>query len=99
MILASHYIIKDVLHTLRNADDDETVKICKKYTERYKEDSEFTGLCNMLVQYIDEHKGKKAKDEKKLAGIESKLEDLSRFRVQTAASSMGLWYSERRKNI
>jgi hypothetical protein len=94
MIIASHYVVKDLLLVFQSGDAEEIRKSCRMFSDRYKDDKELVALCNQAVEIMD--KNKKFKDDKKFKDIESKFKELERTRVTSDASSQGLWYSDRR---
>ena len=95
MIIASHYVVKDLLLIMKSGDAEEIRKSCAMFSGRYKDDKELVSLCNQALGIIE--KKKKFKEDKDFKDIESKFEELERTRVTADGSSSGLWYSDRRK--
>ncbi len=91
MILSSHYVIKDILHTLKRKDAEEVRKICSKYAGRYRNDKELTAICSMVADEMEEI------TEKDILDIESRLEELASIRKLDNTGGTGLWYSDRRR--
>lgn len=48
-ILASHYMLNDILLTIDKGNVDEVRRICEKYVSRYKSDDELFMVCNRLL--------------------------------------------------
>jgi hypothetical protein len=96
MILASHYVVKDVLLVLKSGDPEEIKKSCAMFSGRYKDDKELVSLCNQTFEIME--KNRKFKEDPKFKDIESKFKELERTRVTADGSSSGLWYSDRRKD-
>lgn len=94
MIVASHYVIKDLLLVLQSGNSEEIKKSCTMFSSRYKDDKELNTLCKEVVELIE--KNKKFSEDPKFKNIVSKFKELEHFRVTADASSHGLWYSERR---
>lgn len=90
MILSSHYVIKDVLHTVQRGDAEEIRKACEKYSGRYQHDEAFVGICNILMD-IEELDGKDQQE------ILTKLQDLLSVRKMDSSGGTGLWFTDRRK--
>ena len=95
MIIASHYVVKDLLLVLQSGNADEIKKSCKMFSERYKDDKELIALCSQACEIVE--KNKKFKDDATFKGIEAKFKELEQTRITSDASSQGLWYSDRRK--
>ena len=91
MILSSHYVIKDILHTVERQDVEEIKKICQKYTNRYRNDRELTLVCDIVMRNYDKMR------EKELSEMKSKLEELLSIRKLDVAGGTGLWFADRRK--
>jgi len=91
MILSSHYVIKDILHTVERRDVEEIKRICYKYTSRYRNDKELTRVCDIVMRDIDVIR------EKGLDEMKSRLEELLSVRKLDAAGGTGLWFADRRK--
>lgn len=90
MILSSHYVIKDILHTLERGDIDEIRRACDKYASRYRYDEAFVGICNML-------KESEELSERQQQEALTKLQELLSVRKIDSAGGTGLWYTDRRK--
>lgn len=97
MIVASHYVIKDLLLAFQSGNAEEIKKSCTMFSDRYKEDKELNALCCEAADIIG--KNKKFADDAKFKDIVSKFRDLERFRVTADATGHGLWYSERRGKV
>jgi hypothetical protein len=91
MILSSHYVIKDILHTLKRKDAEEVRKICSKYASRYRNDKELIAICEIVSKELEEI------TEKDFMDIEIRLEELASTRKLDNTGGTGLWYSDRRK--
>lgn len=91
MILASHYVIEDLLHILEDGDIEEIRKICEKYCRRYKNDSDLIRICNMILDLEEE-----AGDEI-LEDIKSRLKELSNTRRLETSGGTRLWFEDRRR--
>jgi hypothetical protein len=89
MILSSHYVIKDVMHTVQRGDAEEIRKACEKYSGRYRHDDAFCGICNALM---DEELSEKEQQE-----TLTKLQDLLSVRKTDSSGGTGLWFTDRRK--
>ena len=94
MLIASHYVVKDLLLVFQSGNAEEIKKSCKMFSDRYKDDKELVALCNQAVEVIE--KTKKFSDDTKFKDVQSKFKELERTRVTSDASSQGLWYSDRR---
>ena len=94
MIIASHYVVKDLLLLLEGGNAEEIKKSCKMFSDRYKADKELIALCGLVAEIVD--KNKKFKEDKNYKDIEAKFKEMERTRVTADASSQGLWYSDTR---
>lgn len=90
MILSSHYVIKDMLHTLERGDAEEIKRACEKYSNRYKNDKAFIAVCNVVMESEE-------LNEKEQEAIMHKLQDLLSVRKVNSSGGTGLWYTDRRK--
>jgi hypothetical protein len=91
MILSSHYVLTDILHTLKRKDVEEIRKICGKYTSRYRNDKELTEICNLVSKELDEI------TRNNLTEMESRLEGLVCTRRLDNSGGTALWYTDRRR--
>lgn len=90
MILSSHYVIRDILHTFERGDAEEIKKVCDKYCARYRYDKELLEICGVIRE-----KGiGSSKDE---GYIKNLLEELLSSRSVESSGGTTLWYSDRRK--
>jgi hypothetical protein len=48
-ILASHYMLNDILLTVEKGNVEEIRKVCEKYISRYKSDDELFVICNRML--------------------------------------------------
>jgi hypothetical protein len=48
-IMASHYMLNDILLTVEKGNTEDIRKICEKYISRYKSDDELFVICNRLL--------------------------------------------------
>jgi len=92
MILSSHYVIKDVLHTVQRGDAEEIKKVCDKYCGRYRNDEGLAAVCSLIAE---EDTGRLS--EETLCEIRTLLEDLLSVRKIDSHGGTGLWFSDRRK--
>jgi hypothetical protein len=90
MILSSHYVIKDMMHTVERGDASEIRRACEKYCNRYKNDKAFVSVCNILMESEE-------LEEKEQEEIMMKLQDLLSVRKVDSSGGTGLWYTDRRK--
>ena len=90
MILSSHYVIKDVMHTIQRGDAGEIRKACEKYAGRYQHDEAFVGICNALMEVEELNE----KDQQETL---TKLQDLLSVRKVDSSGGTGLWFSDLRK--
>lgn len=94
MILSSHYVIKDILHTVERRDVEEVKRLCEKYCERYQYDKELMGVCSIVSE-----SNQGSLKEKDLSCMKKKLEELLSARKMDVSGGTSLWYSDRRKSI
>jgi len=92
MILSSHYVIKDILHTLESGDAVEIRKVCEKYCERYRDDEALVAVCSLVSS---EDAGRLS--DKKLSEMRNRLQDLLSMRRLDSAGGTNLWFGDRRK--
>jgi len=52
MVLASHYIIKDVLNLLESGKKDRLEEVCNIYRNRYREDEELLDVFDSVLSHI-----------------------------------------------
>ncbi len=90
MILSSHYVIKDIMHTVKKGDVSEIRKACNKYCTRYKNDQALVSVCNILTESEE-------LEEKEQEEIMMRLQDLLSVRKVDSSGGTGLWYTDRRK--
>ena len=48
-IMASHYMLNDILLTVEKGNVEDIRKVCDKYISRYKSDDELFVICNRLL--------------------------------------------------
>lgn len=48
-ILASHYMLNDILLTIEKGNIEDIRKVCEKYISRYKSDDELFVICNRML--------------------------------------------------
>jgi hypothetical protein len=48
-IMASHYMLNDILLTIEKGNIEDIRKVCDKYISRYKSDDELFVICNRLL--------------------------------------------------
>jgi hypothetical protein len=48
-IMASHYMLNDILLTINKGNIEDIRKMCEKYISRYKSDDELFVICNRLL--------------------------------------------------
>jgi hypothetical protein len=94
MLIASHYVVKDLLLVFQSGKAEEIKKSCKMFSDRYKDDKELVALCNQALEAIE--KNKKFAEDKKFKDVEAKFKELEQTRVTADATGHGLWYSDRR---
>ncbi|MFZ2454854.1 MAG: hypothetical protein WAX07_00025 [Candidatus Altiarchaeia archaeon] len=92
MILSSHYVIKDILHTVENGDAGEIRKICDKYCDRYRNDESLAAVCSLVSE---EDSGRLS--EKRLSEIRTRLQELLSVRRLDSSGGTNLWFVDRRK--
>ncbi|MEA3254890.1 MAG: hypothetical protein U9Q22_03530 [Candidatus Altiarchaeota archaeon] len=89
MILASHYVIEDLLYMLKSGDLKRTKKLCEKFGSRYKNDSDLLRICNMVL--VPEEV-----DDKLLEDVQSRFKELSNARRLETSGGTRLWFEKRR---
>jgi hypothetical protein len=92
MILSSHYVLKDILHTLERRDLEETKKLCEKYCERYRNDQELIKACSLMSERAGSLR------DRNMSEMKNKLEELLSARKMDVSGGTNLWYSDRRKS-
>lgn len=92
MILSSHYVIKDILHTVENGDAGEIRKICDKYCDRYRNDEGLASVCGLISE---EDVGQLS--EKRLSEIRVRLQELLSARRLDVSGGTNLWFVDRRR--
>ena len=70
MIVPSHYVIRDILHTVRSRNSEEIRRTCVKYASRYRDDAELAEVCSIVSTDTGEM------HESGFAEMESMLEEL-----------------------
>jgi hypothetical protein len=92
MILSSHYVIKDILHTVECGDAGEIRKVCEKYCDRYRNDEGLAAVCSLISV---EDSGQLS--DKRLSEIRTRLQDLLSVRRLDVSGGTNLWFVDRRK--
>ena len=70
MVIPSHYVIRDILHTVRSRNSEEIRKTCEKYASRYRDDTELAEVCSVVSTDAGKIR------EKEFGEMESMLEEL-----------------------
>jgi len=90
MILASHYIFKDMLNALKNPEAAE--EVFDKFRKRYPEDMELVEVCKGFKKYM------KSKESVQLERIKKILKTLEETRGMESGGGTELWYEDRRSS-
>ncbi len=88
MTLASHYVLEEILNSLRDVKG--AGNVLEKFCIRYSDDIELTDICREFRNYL------KSKDPKSLENIEKSLKELINSRGREAGGGEILWYKDRR---
>lgn len=88
-IIASHYVLNDILLTLESGDIEDLRRVCEKYVSRYDNDDELIRVCSMVS-------GPKV-GRKTLDDMRCMLEELIDVRRLENSGGTDLWFSDRRK--
>ena len=87
-MLASHWVIEDIVKAIESKDNNEIEESIKNFIEKYPEDKEIVQLCKEYV---------KSKDSKILAAMKMRLKSLSEERKMESTGGGGnLWFGDRR---
>ena len=89
MIIASHYVLNDILLTLDTGEAEDIRRVCNKYVSRYENDDALIRVCNMA---LGSKVGKKA-----IEDMRCMLEELIDIRRLENSGGTDLWFSDRRK--
>jgi len=94
MIIASHYVMRDILRTLEQ-DPEGGKKVFEKYVARYSKDKELLDVYNLYLEYLTNKK------EETLSKVKNMLKDLisSRKSGIMGSGSGTLLLKERRPGI
>jgi hypothetical protein len=88
-IIASHYVLNDILLTLESGELEDLRRVCQKYVSRYDNDDELIRVCSM----VDSSKvGRKT-----IEDMRCMIEDLIDTRRLESSGGTDLWFSDRRK--
>ncbi len=88
-IIASHYVLNDILLTLDTGELEDIRRVCNKYVCRYGNDDALVRVCNMA---LGAKVGRKA-----LEDMRCMLEELIDIRRLENSGGTELWFSDRRK--
>ena len=88
-IIASHYVLNDILLTLDTGELDDINRVCEKYVSRYDNDDALIRVCRMAS---GSRVGKKD-----IADMRCILEELIDIRRLENSGGTDLWFSDRRK--
>ncbi len=90
MIIANHYIIREILYMLRTGDNAKIIEICEKFSKRYTNDKKFKNLCDALKDAVS------SKDGKRIEKIKKDLKRLENIRGFETSGGTELWFKGRR---
>jgi len=93
MVLASHYVIKNMFRVLESRDVVEAKEIFKKFSVRYSDDTKLVRIYNEYSKYL------KSRDPEKLDEIKSTLNRLKDIRKRETSGGTRLWFKDRRPGV
>ena len=88
-IIASHYVLNDILLTLDTGEMDDIRRVCEKYVSRYDNDDALIRVCSMA---LGSKVGRKA-----IEDMRCMIEELIDIRRLENSGGTDLWFSDRRK--
>lgn len=62
MVLASHYVLKDVLNLLERGKHERLEELCTIYWDRYAEDKELLEVFDSILKHLDSTEKSNAED-------------------------------------
>jgi uncharacterized C2H2 Zn-finger protein len=86
-MLASHWVVEDVLKAIESKDSKEIKETLKKFVSKYPEDKE---IVNYAKGYL------KSRDSKLLKEMKARLKALMEERKMEGAGGSQLWFGDRR---
>jgi len=91
MVVASHYIFRDVLDLISRERIDRLEEVCDGYSRRYQDDQEFQEVCDWVNRYLHSDKSNG-----ELNHIKERLGELIKIRRLEVSGGNRLWFVERR---
>jgi len=91
MVVASHYIFRDVLDLISRDRMDRLEEVCDGYSRRYQDDQEFQQVCGWISRYMHSDK-----NNGELEHIRDRLQELIKIRRLEVSGGSKLWFVERR---
>jgi len=90
MILASHYVIKEIRRMLEVYNGAGVKERCEKFSRRYAYDKELKNICDKLEHAVE------SRDEKWIERLVNELKKLENIRKIETSGASELWLRERR---
>ena len=90
-MLASHWIIEDLVEAARRKEWKELSSLCDKYSRKYPNDAELNAVAKDVAKHA------KARNSRKLAECAKRIKELFEARKLEGHGGSELWFSDTRK--